>query len=142
MKDYLLDLMNEAIAEELSASTRYMWQYAILKNVVSEDLRNNLKNNASGSILRAMKVGERLISLGGDPSTKPIQIDVKISFKEMVEVDLKSVDAVVKTYRNIVEVANKVEDKATHSICKEILGEWEEQKRLLMCAWGRAIKKI
>jgi bacterioferritin (cytochrome b1) len=142
MKDYLLDLMNEAIVEELSASTRYMWQYAILKNVVSEDLRNDLKNNASSSILRAMKVGERLINLGGDPSTKPIPINVKISLREMIEIDLKSVDAVVKTYHNIVEVADKLEDKTTHSICKEILGEWDEQKRLLMCALGRAIKKI
>ena len=142
MKDYLLDLMNEAIAEELSASTRYMWQYVILKNMVSEDLRNNLKNNASGSILRAMKVGERLISLGGDPSKKPIPINVEFSLREMIELNLKSVDAVMKIYRNIVEVASKVEDKTTHLICKEILGEWEEQKRLFMCARGRAIKKI
>jgi bacterioferritin (cytochrome b1) len=142
MKDYLLDLMNEAIAEELGASTRYMWQYAMLKNMVSEDLRDNLRNNASDSIIRAMKVGERLISLGGDPSPKPIPINIENSFREMIEMDLKSADAVIKTYRSIVEVTNEVEDKTTHSICKEILGEWEEQKRLLMCARGRAIKKV
>jgi bacterioferritin len=142
MRDYLLDLMNEAIAEELGASIRYMWQYAMLQNMVSEDLRDNLRNTALESITRAMKVGERLISLGGDPSTKPIPINVENSFREMFEIDVKSVDEVIKKYRSIVELAKKVEDETTHSICEKILGEWKKQKRLLMCALGRAIKNV
>jgi DNA-binding ferritin-like protein len=52
------------------------------------------------------------------------------------------VNEVIKIYQNIIELAAKEEDKTTSAMCEEILAEQEEQKRILMCARGRAIKKI
>lgn len=142
MADDILDLLNDAIARELGASIQFMWQHVIVERMESADLKDAFRENALDSLKRAMKIGERLFHLGGDPTTKPASINIGSSLREMIELDLKSTNEVIKVYQNIIELAAKEEDKNTHSMCEEILAEQEEQKRILMCARGRAIKKI
>ena len=142
MADDILDLLNEAIARELGASIQYMWQHVIVERMENPDLKDAFRDNAMDSMKRAMKIGERLFYLGGDPTVKPAPINIGRSLREMIELDLKSVNEVIKIYQKIIELAAKEEDKNTRSMCEVILAEKEEQKHVLMCARGRAIKKI
>ena len=142
MADDILDLLNEAIARELGASIQFMWQHVIVERMEDHDLKDAFRDNAMDSMKRAMKIGERLFHLGGDPAVKPAPINIGSSLREMIELDLKSVNEVIKIYQKIIELAAKEEDKNTRSLCEVILAEEEEQKHILMCARGRAIKKI
>ena len=142
MADDILDLLNEAIARELGASIQFMWQHVIVERMEDHDLKDAFRDNAMDSMKRAMKIGERLFHLGGEPTVKPVPINIGSSLREMIELDLKSVNEVIKIYQKIIELAAKEEDKNTRSLCEVILAEEEEQKHILMCARGRAIKKI
>jgi bacterioferritin len=142
MADDILDLLNEAIARELGASIQFMWQHVIVERMEDHDLKDAFRDNAMDSMKRAMKIGERLFHLGGDPTVKPTPINIGSSLREMIELDLKSVNEVIKIYQKIIELAAQEEDKNTRSMCEVILAEEEEQKHILMCARGRAIKKI
>jgi bacterioferritin len=142
MADDILDLLNEAVARELGASIQFMWQHVIVERMESPDLKDVFRDTALDSMKRAMKIGERLFHLGGAPATKPAPINIGSSLREMIELDLKSTNEAIKMYQNIIELAAKEGDKTTSAMCEEILAEEEEQKHILMCARGRAIKKI
>jgi bacterioferritin len=142
MPDELLDLLNEAIARELGATVQYMWQNVIIEKMENPYLKDTFRDFALESMKQAMKIGERLSYHGGDPITKPAPINIGSSLKEMIELDIKAGNEIIKTYKNIIELAAKEEDKTTRSICEEILAEKEKQKNILMCAHGRAARKI
>ncbi len=142
MTDDILDLLNKAIARELGFSIQYIWQHVMVERMENPDLKDVFKDNSINSMKRAMKIGERLFRLGGDPTTKPAPINIGASLKEMIEVDLKAGNEIAKVYQSIIDLAVKEEDKTTRSMCEESLAEQEEHKRIFSCARGRAIKKI
>ncbi len=142
MADDILGLLDEAVSKELGASIQFLWQHVIIERMKNNDLKEALRENSLDSMKRAMKIGERLFNLGGDPTTKPAQINIGGSLREMIELDLKMVNDAMKTYSSIIELAAQENDALTRSMCEEILAEVREQKNILMCARGRAIRKI
>lgn len=137
MTDLLLDLLNNAIEKELSASIRYTWQHL---TVESSGIKDTFKDNAIEKLKLAMKIGEHLFNLGDIPTCAPENIGK--SLKEMIEFDLKAENEVIKIYQEIVEMATKEEDAATRTLCEKMLTEEQERKRVLMCALGRAVTKL
>lgn len=137
MADLLLDLLNKTIEKELSASIRYMWQSL---TVEISDIRDSFKDNAVDKLKKVMKIGEHLFNLGDIPANTPENIGR--SLKEMIELDLKAENEVIKIYQEIVEVASKEEDAVTRNLCEKILAEEQERKRVLMCARGRVATKL
>ena len=137
MTDLLLDLLDKAIEKELSASLRYIWQYL---TVESSDIKDTFRDNAIEKSKQVMKIGEHLFNLGEIPASAPENIGR--SLKEMIELDLKAENEVIKIYKEIIEVASKEEDIATCTLFEKILTEEQERKSVLMCARGRAAKKL
>jgi bacterioferritin len=142
MTDKLVDLLNAAIAKELGASIRYLWQCVILERTVNPSLRDTFKDTSIEKLKRGMALGERLFSLEGVPTSQLSPINIGNSLKEMIELDLKAENDVISTYKEIVEVATKEKDTDTHSLCEKILAEEEQLKRILMCERGRIHTKL
>ena len=142
MTDSLVDLLNAAIAMELSASIRYMWQYVILERTMNPGLKDTFKDIAIEKLKRGMVLGERLFSLEGVPTTQPSPVSIGSSLKEMIELDLKAENEVISKYKETVGVATKEEDTDTRLLCEKILAEEEQLKRILMCERGRIHTKL
>jgi bacterioferritin len=137
MTDKLVDLLNTAMAMELGASIRYLWQYVILERTMSPGLKDAFKDASIEKLKRGMSLGERLFALEGAPITQPTPVNIGESLKEMIELDLKAENDVISTYKEIIEAATKEKDIETHSLCEKILAEEEQLKRILMCERGR-----
>lgn len=133
----LLDLLNKVIDKELSANIRYMWQHLIVE---SSDIKDVFKDNAIEKLKQVMKIGEHLFNLGDIPASAPENIGR--SLREMIALDLKAENEVIKIYQEIIEVASKEGDAPTRTLCEKILTEEQERKRVLMCARGRAARKL
>jgi bacterioferritin len=142
MTDKLVDLLNAAIAKELGASIRYLWQYVILERTVSPGLKDTFKDISIEKLKRGMALGERLFSLEGVPTTQLSPVNIGSSLKEMIELDLKAENDVISIYKEIVEVATKEKDTDTQSLCEKILAEEDQLKRILMCELGRTRTKL
>jgi bacterioferritin (cytochrome b1) len=136
MTDSLLDLLDKAIEKELSASTMYFWQYLTPE---SSEIKDDFKDNALEKLKQAMKIGEILLDLGEIPASAPENVGK--SMKEMIGLDLKSENQIIKIYQQIIEEASKEGDSATRRLFEEILTKEKERKKVLMCARGRAAKK-
>lgn len=136
MVDSLLDLLDKAIEKNLSASIRYVWQYLTPE---SAEIKDDFRDNAIEKLKQAMMMGEQLLELGEIPASA--SENVGRSIKEMIDLDLKSENEVIKIYQRIIEIASKEGDVATRRLFEEILGEEKERKMVLLCARGRAAKK-
>jgi len=122
-----LDRLNEAIARELQVSIQYMWQHVSWKHSRKE-VRDELKKIAIVEMRHAEDIAERLVELGGTPTTKPAEIMVGEGAREMIERDMRDEEGAIKLYTEIIKEAEKLEDRATANLFKKIL---EEEKNHL-----------
>lgn len=122
----LLDLLNDAIARELQVSIQYMWQHVQWSGVKGFAVQEELKKIAITEMKHAEAIAERLVYLGGTPTTKPSEIFVGKALKEMIERDVKDEENAIKLYKVIIEKARKENDVTTAILFEGILKDEEE----------------
>ncbi len=122
----LLDLLNQAIAREIQVSVQYLWQHVQWAGVKGFAVKDELKKIAIAEMKHAEKIAERLVALGGRPTTKPSPILVGENLKEMLETDRKDEEAAIVLYRKIVAVSRKEGDSVTERMFQEILADEED----------------
>jgi len=133
----LIDLLNQAFEKELSAAMIYMWQYLSLE---SSEIKDSFKENATDKLKQAIEIGEHLFNLGEFPTNTPENIGR--SLKEMIDLNLKGENDLIKIYQEIIQLASKENDSVTQRLFEKILTDEKERKRILMCARGRAATKL
>lgn len=126
MSQELLELLNKAIARELQVSIQYMWQHVQWKGIKGFIIQEELKKIAITEMKHAEAIAERLVYLGGKPTTKPDPIFVGESLKEMIERDKMDEENAITLYKQIIQVANREGDITTSKLFREILSDEEE----------------
>ena len=86
----------------------------------------------------AEDIAERLVELGGTPTTKPEEIKVGEEPAEMIERDVRDEEGAIKLYTEIIEDAEKLGDEATANLFKKILEEEKKHREYFM----KALKQL
>jgi bacterioferritin len=73
----------------------------------------------------AEEIAERLVSLGGTPTTEPTKIAVPSDTEEMLKVNLELEEGATKLYRRIIDRASTENDSVTRKLFEEILEDEE-----------------
>ncbi len=121
----LKELMNRAIAREMQVSIQYLWQHVLAKGFEGEAVKGKLKEFAITEMKHAEAIAERLVYLGGTPTTKPDPITVGNSVREMMEIDKKAEEEAIELYKEIIKLAREEEDTTTAKLFEEILADEE-----------------
>ncbi len=119
-------MLNKAIAREMQASIRYVWQHVQAYGMNSPAIRDILRGIATTEMKHAESIAERLAYLGSTPATKPDPILVGETLSEMLKNDVKAEEEAVALYKNIVKLATDENDPATRLLFMEILEAEEE----------------
>lgn len=122
----LLDLLNESIARELQVSVQYMWQHVQMTGVEGYVFAAEMKQIAIVEMKHAEDIAERLVFLGGKPTTKPTPIVVGENFAEMIKKDIADEEGAIELYRKVIEVAERDGDIVTRNLFERIIAEEEE----------------
>jgi len=122
----LLDLLNKSIAREMQVAIQYMWQHVEWKGIKGFAVKDELEKIAVTEMKHAEAIAERLVYLGGKPTTKPEPIFVGDSLKEMLEQDQKDEEGAITLYRKVIEAAKKDGDIVTKDLFKKILSDEED----------------
>lgn len=147
----LLTLLNKAIARELQVSIQYMFQHAIgagRGSAVSGKTRSDrqskfvashsaywlpsstLKKIAIAEMRHAEAIAERVVLLGGEPTTRPEAITIGNTTKEMLENDREQERAAIELYGLVIDVAGKESDDVTMDLFQKILSDEERHHRV------------
>jgi len=122
----LLDMLNKGIARELQVAVQYMWQHVLWKGVKGFAVKDELKNIAITEMKHAESIAERLVYLGGTPTTKPDPIFVGKNLEEMIQQDKKDEETAIKLYKQTIKMAVKEGDITTEEIFRNILEDEED----------------
>ena len=142
-----LVLLNKAIARELQVSIQYMFQHSLgagLEPAIAGNTQaakrnnfvatkrpywlpgNSLKKIAITEMRHAEAIAERVVLLGGEPTTQPDPITLGETVGEMLELDREQERGAIQLYRQIIQVAGQAGDDATQSLFQRILVDEEK----------------
>ncbi|TVM17561.1 ferritin [Oceanidesulfovibrio indonesiensis] len=122
----LLDMLNDAIARELSVSISYMWQHVLMTGVQGFAVKDEIKKIAIVEMKHAEEIAERLVYLGGKPTSKPTEIRVGETLKEMMQINTELESGAIELYRKVIAKAEEEGDIVTADLFHEILAQEEE----------------
>jgi bacterioferritin len=143
----LVSLLNQAIARELQVSIQYMFQHSLgggLEPPVSRKTPaarrqdfvatkrlyflpgNSLKKVAITEMRHAEAIAERVVLLGGEPTTQPAPITLGETVEEMLELDREQERRAIQLYGQIIQVAEQAGEDATRSLFQRILQDEEQ----------------
>ncbi len=122
----LMDMLNDAIARELSVSVSYMWQHVLMTGMQGFAVRGEIKKISIVEMKHAEEIAERLVYLGGRPTTKPTEIRVGGTLEEMLRINVGQEEGAIKLYRDIIAKAEQEGDTVTADMFHQILADEEE----------------
>jgi len=125
----LLEMLNNAIAGEMQVSIQYMWQHVQWRGVKGFAVQEELKKVAIAEMKHAEAIAERIFYLGGKPTTKPTEIFVGETLKEMIQ-QVKDEENTISLYKRIIAQARKEGDETTAFLFEGILKDEEEHHDL------------
>ena len=87
-KKALIKGLNEDLANELGASILYLYQTSVATGWDGEELREFLSAEVTGEMQHAVFLAQKIASLGGKPTTEPVQHKCPKDVKGMLKFDL------------------------------------------------------
>jgi bacterioferritin len=155
----LLDLLNRAVARELQVCIQYMFQHSIgtspalvVSGKTPAGRRSKFVTSHSpiwlpGAALRkigitemkhAEAIAERIVVLGGKPTTQPNPVTIGNTVRAMVENDREQERGAIQLYRHIIAVADREGDDITKALFQRILSDEETHERIFSEVLGMA----
>ncbi|TAK58891.1 MAG: ferritin-like domain-containing protein [Bacteroidetes bacterium] len=95
----LIDGLNQDLANELGASILYLYQCSTASGWDGEELRELLQPEVTGEMQHAIFLAEKIVALGGKPTTMPIQHKCPKDVKGMLQYDLKLEKEAIEGYK-------------------------------------------
>jgi bacterioferritin len=122
----VLEVLNEALTEELTAINQYFLHAEMQENFGFEALHRATMAESIDEMRHAEKLVERILFLDGQPNmTRYQQIKIGRTVEEMLTNDLNLEKGAVVLYNRAIQVSIGAQDNGTAEILKAILKDEE-----------------
>ena len=126
MNKKVIDLLNAARSRELAAIMQYMAQHYELADDDFGKLGKVLKETAVQEMKHAEKLAERILFLGGTPTSKPDGEAKKgQDIPEKLATDIGLEEEAVKMYNEASSICAQEKDQISKELFEELLGDEE-----------------
>ena len=132
----LLTVLNDLLADELTAINQYMVHAEMCDNWGYEKLHKAIEKQAFDEMHHAEWLIQRIIFLEGNPTVSKLnKITIGKTVKDMIFNDQDAELDAVKAYNNAISLAREVMDQATVDLLTKILNmeeghvDWGEMQR-------------
>ncbi|MBI4548805.1 MAG: ferritin-like domain-containing protein [Ignavibacteriae bacterium] len=95
----LIEGLNQDLANELGASILYLYQTSTATGYDGEELREFLRPEINGELQHAIFLADKIVALGGKPTTTPTQYKSPKDVKGMLKYDQKLEREAIENYR-------------------------------------------
>jgi bacterioferritin len=121
----VLEELNKALREELTAINQYFLHAEMCENWGYERLSEYIKMQSIGEMKHAESLMERILFLGGSPTMKPLELTVGKNVQEMLQSDLDLEIGAVKDYNGAIQVAVAEQDNGSRDLFVQLLKDEE-----------------
>jgi bacterioferritin len=122
----VLEELNKALREELTAINQYFLHAEMCENWGYERLSEYIKKQSIGEMKHAEALMERILFLDGTPSMKPLELTVGKNVQEMIASDLDLELSAVKAYNAAIQVAVEHKDNGSRDLLVALLKDEEQ----------------
>lgn len=122
----VLEELNKALREELTAINQYFLHAEMCENWGYEKLSEYIKMQSIGEMKHAEALMERILFLDGSPSMKPLELAVGKNVQEMLQSDLDLEISAVREYNTAVQVAVTEKDNGSRDLFGQLLKDEED----------------
>jgi bacterioferritin len=122
----VIELLNEALKEELTAINQYWLHYRMLDNWGVKKLAEFERGESIDEMKHADRLAERILFLDGLPNFQALgRLRVGENVEEILKADLEAEHQGAKLYRGLIAHAETVQDYVTRDLAREILTDEE-----------------
>ena len=122
----VLEKLNEALREELTAINQYFLHAEMCHNWGYHRLGNYIKKQSVGEMKHAEELMERILFLDGTPNMQPLTLTVGDNVKAQIQSDLDLEVKAVGMYNEAIRVAREAADNASSELFERLLKDEEE----------------
>lgn len=132
-----LEKLNKALEREYAAVVQYVQHAAVITGPQYGEIVKELVVHAGEELDHAVKVSQLIDDLDGTPT-----IDIEKRFtsdddQTMLEQDLAGEQIAIDSYKELIKMANDLNEHGVRAILESILAKEEEHKRDLLGALSR-----
>lgn len=121
----VIEQLNKALREELTAINQYFLHAEMCENWGYERLSEYIKMQSIGEMKHAEALMERILFLDGSPSMKPLELTVGKNVQEMLQSDLDLEVGAVRDYNIAIQVAVEEKDNGSRDLFVQLLKDEE-----------------
>jgi len=122
----VLELLNHALSEELTAINQYFVHAEMCENWKYEKLGESIKKQSIDEMKHAEKLIERILFLEGSPNmTEPMKLTVGATVRDMLASDLKLEEGAVVMYNTAVKQSRELNDNVSADLFAKLLADEE-----------------
>ncbi len=122
----VLELLNEALKNELTATNQYWLHYRLLDNWGVTRLAENERKESIDEMKHADRFSERVLFLDGLPNFQALgRLRIGETVEEILKADLEAEYEAVEMYRNGVAQCEKMGDFVSRDLFAEVLRDEE-----------------
>jgi bacterioferritin len=123
----VLELLNEALKEELTAINQYWLHYRLLDNWGVKQLADYERHESIDEMKHADRLAERILFLDGLPNFQALgRLRIGENVEEILKADMEAEQQGANLYRDLVQHAETVRDYVTRDLAREILADEEK----------------
>jgi len=122
----VLELLNEALKNELTAINQYWLHYRMLDNWGVKKLAEYERHESIDEMKHADRISERILFLEGLPNFQALaRLRIGQTVEEVLKADLEAELEGAKIYRELIAHAESVRDYVTRDLARTILEDEE-----------------
>ena len=122
----VVELLNEALKNELTATNQYWLHYRLLDNWGVTRLAQFERTESIDEMKHADRLAERILFLDGLPNFQALgRLRIGENVEEILKADLDAEHQGAKLYRDVIAHAETVRDYVTRDLAREILADEE-----------------
>jgi bacterioferritin len=123
----VIELLNEALKEELTAINQYWLHYRLLDNWGVKTLAEYERHESIDEMKHADALAERILFLDGLPNFQALgRLRIGENVEEVLRADMEAEQQGAKLYRDLIAHAETVRDYVTRDLARGILEDEEK----------------
>ncbi|WP_295935304.1 bacterioferritin [uncultured Alistipes sp.] len=122
-----IDLLNDAIAKEISASLQYMYFHTHFEDMRYQYLSRIMRETSIAEMRHIEEFSDRILFLEGDVDMNPAFPTRQITdVKDMLRLAMQLEQSTIDAYNEASRIASEHKDAVTHKMFQDIIAEEEQ----------------
>jgi bacterioferritin len=129
-KQRMIEALNQDVSLELGAIIQYLWHHYMAEGMESPAVIDLFEKLAQEEMKHMEQFAERVVALGGEPTTQIAPVKKGGELKKMVRDDLEGERNAIQVYKDHIRLAADLGDSTTRRMLEEVVATEEDHAAL------------